>query len=124
MLTVCEDEGILNQMKQPRSLPDIQFDYYQGVKDKLDVFLFICTKKSELVLIDGDFLKDEAIALIRAIKIINNELSVIFVTSDNSLHLGRQVNELGIQYYAIKPLADGEIIQAVEALSNRHIRKS
>jgi response regulator of citrate/malate metabolism len=45
------------------------------------------------------------------------KVSTIFVTSDESYELGREISPLGIQYYAIKPVDVNDMRDLIASLT-------
>lgn len=100
-----------------------------GYKDAEIIFLseksdpFVIISKTidlnpSLVVIDDDFTSPNTVQILKSIKTINKNMAIIFVTSNNSLELGREVTPLGIQFYAIKPLSKAEIFDSIKSIIN------
>ena len=47
-------------------------------------------------------------------------IDIIFFTSNSGIDLGKEVSQIGIQYYAIKPLGKGELQDSIEAILKLH----
>ena len=45
------------------------------------------------------------------------KLDIIFVTSNSGLEIGRAVSQIGIHYYAIKPLQQTELSDVILSLN-------
>jgi len=86
-------------------------------KDPLDIMSTVCSKNPTLLIIDDDFLKPESAHILKSIKKVKQNIYIIFITSDSSFDLGKEVSQLGIQYYAIKPLDENELIESVTSIS-------
>jgi len=83
----------------------------------LDIMSTVCSKNPTLLIIDDDFLKPDSAHILKSIKKVKQNIYIIFITSDSSFDLGKEVSQLGIQYYAIKPLDKNELIESVNSIS-------
>ena len=91
------------------------------LSEKNDPFVIISKTidlNPSLVVIDDDFTAPNTVQVLKSIKTINKIMAIIFVTSDTSLELGREVTPLGIQFYAIKPLSKTEIFDSIKSIIN------
>jgi DNA-binding NarL/FixJ family response regulator len=93
-------------------------------KDPLDVMSTVCEANPSLLIIDDDFLAPETVHILKSIRKVNRGIDIIFCTSNSSIALGKEVSQLGIQYYAIKPFDDGELQDSINAVLNSQRKKS
>ena len=100
-----------------------QIKIYNESKDPLDVMSTVCDINPSLIIVDDDFLAPETVHLLKSIRKVNRSIDIIFCTSNSSIHLGKEVSQLGIQYYAIKPLNEGELQDSLEAVLHVHQKK-
>ena len=89
---------------------------YNNSFDPLEVLSHSLQINPAILIVDDDFLKPETEHILRSIKNIKKEILTVFVTSDNSMQLGRKISRLGIQLYAIKPLTDKIMIESIQSL--------
>jgi DNA-binding NarL/FixJ family response regulator len=73
----------------------------------------VCSENPTLLIADDDFLKPESAHILKSIKKVNKSIYIIFLSSDLSIELGREVSQLGIQYYALKPFGVEDLIDVV-----------
>ena len=97
---------------------------YSDSKDPLDVMSTVCEAKPALAIIDDDFLAPDTVHIMKSIRKVNKGLDIIFCTSNTSIDLGKKVSQLGIQYYAIKPLTEGELQESLKAVLKDQQRKT
>lgn len=116
VVTVTNDATILEEIRFLERDPLWMFDYYNGSHDSLEVFSFIHSKHTRLVILDGDFICEASGRIIELLKKMNQDLKIIFLTSDSSLELGRTISPLGIHFYGIKPLSPGVLREAITCL--------
>lgn len=85
-------------------------------QNPLEILSFACNERPSLLILDDDFVSPNSAQIIKSIKNLCKNIAVIFITSDAGLDLGRQVSQLGIQYYTIKPISNDEIIDSVNSI--------
>lgn len=85
--------------------------------DPLDVMSAVCRMNPTILILDDDFIKPHSERVLRSIKKVNTKVAVIFITSDNSLELGREISQLGIQYYALKPLEQDVLLDSIASIA-------
>ena len=88
--------------------------------DVLDLMSTICSERPSLLIIDDDFIKPNTGHLLRSVRKVNQNLKIMFVTSDTSIDLGREISQLGIYYYTYKPIDIREFTDSVSALMRNH----
>ena len=79
---------------------------------------FIWQKNPSLLLIDDDFFQPNTAKFIEILRNVNHNISIIFLTSDSSIELGKRVAQLGIHYYAIKPIDKTEFVDLLNSVVN------
>jgi DNA-binding NarL/FixJ family response regulator len=92
--------------------------------DPLDIMAAVCSHKPSVLLLDDDFVHPNSAHTLSSIKKVNEDLDIIFITSDSGISLGRAVSQLGIHYYAVKPLEYSELHEAIMSLSKMKIQQS
>jgi DNA-binding NarL/FixJ family response regulator len=85
--------------------------------DPLDVMSFAIHNHPTLMIVDDDFLRPISGRIVSSIKNVLTKVSTIFVTSDESYELGREISPLGIQYYAIKPVDVNDMRDLIASLT-------
>ena len=117
VLIVTNDIKLLQIFKS--ELAD-QFDLvnvYAESNDPLDLMSTICSDNPSLLVIDDDFLKPNSAHLLNSVRKVNKNINIIFITSDPSIALGREISQLGIYFYAYKPIDPEEIKDSLTALT-------
>lgn len=121
VITISNDKAVLTELEELKKNSAFQLDYYTGSKNNLEVFSFLCSRPRELVIIDNDFLKKDTVKVIKFLKQLNNHLNIIFITSDNSIALGKEVCPLGVLLYLIKPFRCGTLKEALLSFNKNRI---
>lgn len=90
-------------------------NYYEPLKIISD----FVTERPAIVIIDDDYLFPNTLSVLDTLCRLNKGTRIIFTTSSTSIELGRQVSQLGIYYYAIKPVNENEIIELLGSILNK-----
>jgi len=93
-------------------------------RDPLDIMSAVCLKNPTLLIIDDDFLKPDSAHILKSIKKVRQNIYIIFITSDSGFDLGKEVSQLGIQFYALKPLDETELIESVKSIARLKEKKN
>ncbi len=117
MLLLSNDAALIEEIKGISLHLENEIYTDSSSTDPLDVHSAVHKIYPSFVILDDDFLKPNSARIIRSLKDINNELGIIFITSDESLELGREISQLGVHYYALKPVSNNELQQALHSAS-------
>lgn len=102
ILVLSKDDNIINGLDDPGILPEsILFNkeaQLWAIMEKLTSHSF------SLIIIDDDLVKPNSERIIRMIRQLRKNISIIFITSDMSIELGKQISQLGIDFYVHKPI--------------------
>jgi len=104
MLIISNDSEIYNSLDNFSKELGCDYNIYKNSNDPLDIVSEVLSKNSTLVILDDDFIAPNSIRLLETIKKVNPNLSIIFITSDLSIELGRAINNIGVKFYLIKPI--------------------
>jgi len=74
------------------------------------------SRKPSVLIVDDDYLKPNSVEILESIRNVNKKMKIIFASSDSSLELGKKVSQLGIYYYAIKPIDESEFKELLDSL--------
>jgi DNA-binding NarL/FixJ family response regulator len=110
-------------LKRSELNSDQQISVLREGKDPLDVMSTICEANPSLLIIDDDFLRPNTVHILQSIRKVNKKINIIFCTSNTSIDLGKQVSQLGLQYYAVKPLDKGELGASFSAALEAYRKK-
>jgi DNA-binding NarL/FixJ family response regulator len=111
---LSRDQELINTVTKANIFETSKFVLLNKSKDALDIMSAVCTENPSLLIADDDFLKPRSVHILKSIKKVNNHIYIIFLSSDLSIDLGREVSQLGIQYYALKPLGEKDLIEVVK----------
>jgi response regulator of citrate/malate metabolism len=124
IMMVSRDQNLIQLVKKFVSPEHIDLQVYDDSDNPLDVMSAICTQNPSLLLVDDDFISPHSAHLLSSVRKINHNMDIIFTTSNPAIELGKEISQLGIHYYAIKPLEESELADSLTAavdLINRRI---
>lgn len=116
ILIISKDLELKNIISNISADIDCNINILDQSSDPLDAMSKVCTSNPSLLIIDDDFIKPNSMHLLKSIRSVRKDLKIIFVTSDDSIELGREISPLGIQYYAIKPIAEAELLELINTV--------
>lgn len=87
--------------------------------EPLDIISDFLTERPSILIIDDDSLSPNTLSVLDTICRLNKGTKIIFLTSSTSIELGRKVSQLGIYYYAIKPIKESDIIELLRSILNK-----
>jgi DNA-binding response OmpR family regulator len=122
-ILISEDPELLALLNRSELSGQHQISVYEGSKDPLDVMSTVCEANPSLLIIDDDFLQPNTVHILQSVRKVNKKLNIIFCTSNTSIDLGKEVSQLGLQYYAMKPLDKGELLASFKAALEAHHKK-
>ncbi len=103
----------LIKFQEKISLP---VELYSGANEPLDIMSTVCTENVALVILDNDFVQPRSAHLLKSIRKVKEALDIIFLTSNDSIELGKEISSLAVQFYAIKPITGKEVMQSVNSI--------
>lgn len=88
----------------------LPIELFPGANEPLDIMSAVCTENAALVVLDDDFIQPRSAHLLKAIRKVKECLDIIFLTSNDSIELGKKITSLAVQFYAIKPISCEELM--------------
>lgn len=116
ILILSNDPNLISTPLCPQNIEDCVIKVFNDSRDPLDIMSTVCLANPTILIIDDDFLKPDTSHILSSIKKIMDHLAVIFITSNSNIELGREVSQLGVYYYAVKPLEKDAIIDALKSI--------
>ncbi|MGA8264429.1 MAG: hypothetical protein WB779_08325 [Ignavibacteriaceae bacterium] len=117
ILLISGDSNLIEQIKKTDMFSSENIVVFNESNDPLDVMSFAIHNHPTLMIVDDDFLRPISGRIISSIKNVLTKVSTIFITSDESYELGREISPLGIQYYAIKPVDVNDMRDLIASLT-------
>ena len=91
---------------------------YNSDPKPIKVLSSFLSRQPSVLIVDDDYLKPNSVEILESIRNVNKKTKIIFASSDSSLELGKKVSQLGIYYYAIKPIDESEFKELLDSLLN------
>ena len=113
---ISNDHDLINIIKYLKIFPENQLDIFSEKADALEIMSHVCTIHPKLLIIDDDFIKPNTAKVLNAIRKVNQNVNIIFITSDSGIEIGREVSQLRIHYYALKPLDKSELGDSIKSI--------
>ena len=117
ILLISRDVNLIEQIRKTDMFSSENIVVYNESNDPLDVMSFAIHNHPSLMIVDDDFLRPVSGRIISSIKNVLTKVSTIFVTSDESYELGREISPLGIQFYAVKPVDINDMKDLITSLT-------
>ena len=95
--------------------PDLKF-VIKSETSPIELLSIVCQERPVLLVFDDDLVRPDSAQVLRNIRKLHEEVKIIFVTSDSSLEIGRSISQLGVQFYAIKPIEIDDFRDSVLAI--------
>ena len=99
------------------------FIYNQSTKP-IDMVGYAYEKNPSVIILDDDYVNPNAAVMIATLKKMKKNIEIIFITSDTSVELGKQISPLGITYYAIKPIDKKEFSELLNSISENRLKST
>jgi DNA-binding NarL/FixJ family response regulator len=117
IVTISSDTSLIELIDKPEVKGKNQLLVYNKSNDLLDVVSFIHTNHPSILIVDDDFLKPDTAHLLQNVKKLNPDMAIVFITSDSGIELGKQVSQVGIHFYGLKPLSDNELEDSIRSIT-------
>lgn len=117
---ITEDSFLLNSLNDTSILEYGEIVIFNNSYEPLEVISSVHSISPSLLIIDDDILKPNSAKILKSIKQISKNVNIIFLTSDNSLDLGREISPIGVYFYGIKPISQQEIINLIKSVSTKN----
>ena len=123
IFALTRDKSVIELINKNYSSDNVEIEISDRTTDPLEVISNVHSTNSDIIILDDDMLNPNSARILKSIKQITNNNKVIFITSDNSLELGRKISPIGVYYYGIKPISKellSELINSFD-LKNKSI---
>ena len=107
-LLISTDNLLVKMVNQFGQSEEDSVMVYEEDSDPVKVLSNILSIQPSVLIIDDDYLSPNSVSVLESIKKVNDKIKIIFITSDSGIELGKAVSQLGIFFYAIKPVEEDE----------------
>jgi len=120
ILLITEDSLLLSSISDFNITELGEIKLYEKSYDPLEVISSVHSISPTLLILDDDILKPNSAKILKSIKQISKNVEIIFLTSDNSVDLGREISPIGVYFYGIKPISKDEILNLIKSVSTKN----
>ncbi len=122
ILLISNDQILLNMIRGVQLPEESTIMYHSENSNPLDVMSYVCSTGASILIIDDDFLKPDTAHILQSFRKVKENVDVIFITSDSSIELGKQITQLGIKLYCIKPIDQKEMLESLKSIVNLRLK--
>lgn len=108
-LLISKDNSLITMVNDFGGSNGDTVTIYKSDSDPVKVLSNILSVQPSLLILDDDYLSPNSASILESIKKVNDKIKIIFVTSDSGIEIGKAVSQLGIFFYAIKPIEEEEV---------------
>lgn len=116
IMLISNDRELINTIQDTPGIANLKLEVVNNFEDPLDILSTVYTSHPRLLIIDDDYLKPQSEQIIKAIKKVNRDIGLIFITSNTSIELGKEVSQQGLFYYAIKPVKREDLHDSLNSI--------
>jgi DNA-binding response OmpR family regulator len=116
ILLISKDRLLQSIVKNFGEYSDSSTTVYNDDPKPIKVLSNFLSRQPSVIIVDDDYLKPNSVEILESIRNVNKKMKIIFASSDSSLELGKKVSQLGIYYYAIKPIDESEFKELLDSL--------
>jgi len=108
-LLISKDKLLVTMVNDFGNSNENTVTIYDADSDPVKVLSNVLSIQPSVLIIDDDYLSPNTVSILESIKKVNDKIKIIFITSDSGIELGKAVSQLGIYFYAIKPVEEEEL---------------
>ncbi len=116
IMLLSKDIDLYNNLIKYQEKISLPVELFSGPNEPLDIMSAVCTENPALIVLDDDFTQPKSAHLIKSIRKVKESLDIIFLTSNDSIMLGKDISSMAVQFYAIKPISAEELMQSINAI--------
>ena len=110
------DKKIIDIIQNISSIKHLSITMITTADDPLDLVSEIVVSKPKWLIFDDDLAAPHSTRVLKAVSSMTQNLSLIFLTSTASVELGREISQLGVDFYGIKPISEPELTQSINSI--------
>ncbi len=118
ILTITEDHNILEIIRTIQNNSAFSFTTTSKNLDELDILTNVYSTKPNILIFDDDSFNGRSKKMISNIVKTLKKLSIIFLTSNASIELGKEISPFGISFYGVKPIDAKDLEETINSLNN------
>lgn len=104
-LIISNDNELIEQAKSVKP-ESHELELCSHNFDPLDIVSAYCSNRVNAIFIDDDFVSPNTLKVMQSLRNFNKNLLIVFLTSNESIELGKSILPLGVHFYGLKPLSE------------------
>ena len=116
ILLISNDHDVINTINQIDIVKNSQLLNINSPTDSCEILSEIVTNNPSLIIFDNDFIENDTVKILKSLRKIDPKVSIILLTSELSIELGRELSQIGILFKALKPISLLSIEESIKAL--------
>ena len=116
-MIATNDPELIGMIEGDRTLAKDRYILHNNTNNALDLMSAVCTSNPSMLIFDDDYFESSSAHVLKSIRKVNQNLAIIFITSNTSVQLGRVISQLAIHYYAHKPLDKNELLDSIKSFA-------
>ena len=118
---LSRDEDLIQTVLEMHLKSISTIDLFNESNNPLDVLAHVFTIQPNILVVDDDFTKPETVDILKAIKKVFSDISIVFITPSSSLELGREISQVGIHFYMLKPINQMMLKESLTHIAKRRV---
>ena len=124
LMAVTSDQEVLSTLKEEDLPNNWNLSLVTEQVDPIDLLVKIHAFNPFAILIDDTLFAPKTNSLLLSIREIQKSIQIIFITENNSIELGREISQLGIHKYFIKPFSMLHLLESIKSLETLQNKKT
>lgn len=120
ILLISNDSKLNSTLEKLSNEISCDLSFFNKSADPLDIISEVLSTNAHLIILDDDFIAPASAKLLESIKKVKSKLSIIFITADSSLELGRTINNIGVKFYLIKPITEENLREFIKSVKTQN----
>ena len=115
-MAVTSDQQVISTLSQENLPNNWNFSLVMEKVEPVDLLVKIHAFNPIAIIIDDTLFAPKTNSLLLSIREIQNSIQIIFITDNDSIELGREISQLGIHKYFIKPFSMMHLLESIKSL--------
>ncbi|MBL1214823.1 MAG: hypothetical protein HND52_15810 [Ignavibacteriae bacterium] len=116
IILISNDKDVIKTINNIDSIINEQLIIFNSASDSCEILSEIISNNPSLIIFDNDFIENETVKILKSLRKIDSRVSIILVTSELSIELGRDLSQIGIHFKALKPISLISMEESIKAL--------
>ena len=104
VLLLSNDIYLIKLVTEFTSENGCKFLIFKDYEKPVTIVSNALSSNPNLLIIDDDLLKPNTKCILESFKKVNDKINIIFFTSNDSVLFGREITQIGVNFYHIKPI--------------------